>query len=95
MRQARMAHGAVNLIDGRVLLVGGWSPPIQATTASTELFDRSTDRFAFGTPLPESCHDLALIEFPDGLTLAAGGKQVSRSRETSLNTGAVWHVPAK
>lgn len=94
LHQARMAHGSADLPDGRVLLAGGWSPPIQATTASTELFDPVTSNFTLGPQLPESCHDLALIVFPDGLALAAGGKQVSDGRGSSLNSGAVWRMPA-
>lgn len=91
--QARMAHSDALLPDGRILLAGGWSPPLQATTASTECFDPMTDRFTLGPALPQSCHDFALIAFPDGLVLAAGGKQVEKGHETSLATGAVWQAP--
>ncbi len=86
----RMAHSAVVLPDGRVLLAGGWCSAIKATTPTTESFDPSAGVFAPGPPMPQSAHDLALLTFPDGLTLAAGGKQVENGKEGSLATGAVW-----
>lgn len=91
----RMAHSDATLPNGDVLLAGGWSPPLTATTASTELFDPQPRTFSLGPAMPQSAHDLALLVFPDGLVLAAGGKQVENGHETSLATGAVWPSSAK
>ncbi len=90
---ARMAHADAVLPDGRVLLAGGWGPEAHATLPSAELFDPHTQAFAFGPALPWSAHDLALLCFPDGLVLAAGGKQVQNGHESSVKRGAYWAPP--
>ncbi|BDI32711.1 hypothetical protein CCAX7_47620 [Capsulimonas corticalis] len=84
----RMAHSAGTLPDGRILLVGGWSPAAHATTATTEIFDPAAGVFTSMPALPDSSHDLALIVFPDGLALAAGGKKVEGGKESSLATAS-------
>ena len=86
----RMAHSAGVLPDGRVIIAGGWSAPIQATTAATELFDPQIQRFTPAPTLGASSHDLALLIFPNGLILAAGGKHVQNGRERSLETGCTY-----
>jgi len=91
---ARMAHADITLSDGRVLLAGGWGPDAHATLPSVEVYDPRAQAFAFGPALPWSGHDLALLRFPDGLVLAAGGKQVGGGRETSSDQAAVWLPPA-
>ncbi len=90
----RMAHSDVTLPDGRVLLAGGWSPPLHSTTATTELFHPSSQTFVPGPPMPADGHDLALLVFPDGGALAAGGKQARAGYEGSLATGAFWQSAA-
>ncbi len=87
---ARMAHADIALPDGRILLAGGWGPDAHGTLPSVEVFDPQTQTFAFGPALPWSAHDLALLRFPSGLVLAAGGKQVGNGRETSVHQAAVW-----
>ncbi len=87
---ARMAHADIALPDGRILLAGGWGPDAHATLPSVEVFDPQTRSFAFAPALPFGAHDLALVCFPDGLVLAAGGKQVEHGRETSVASGAFW-----
>lgn len=91
---ARMAHGDAALGGGRVLLAGGWGPDAHATLPSVEVFDALGRSIAFGPPLPWSAHDLALVRFPDGLVLAAGGKQVQNGREFSVRKAAWWMPPA-
>ena len=49
LNQDRFAHHAVTLRDGRVLLLGGWSDSLQATTAITEIYDPSTGAFRLTT----------------------------------------------
>ncbi len=92
--EARMAHADAALPDGRVLLAGGWGPDAHATLPNVEVFNPQNQIFAFGPALPWSAHDLALVCFPDGLVLAAGGKQVQNGRETSVGRGAFWRPPA-
>lgn len=91
---ARMAHADIALPDGRVVLAGGWGPDAHATLPGVEVFNPRTRTFAPGPALPWSAHDLALICFPDGLVLAAGGKQVQPGHETSVSQGAFWTPPA-
>ncbi len=90
MLAPRMAHAAVSLPSGRVLLAGGWSVPLAATTGSAELFDSKTLTFIPAPALPEGAHDQALIVFPSGTVLVAGGKQAGGGRETSLASGYTW-----
>ena len=87
MVSPRMAHAAVTLPDGRVLLAGGWSVPLSATTGSVETFDPKTGAFTPAPMLPQGAHDQALLSFPGGLVLAAGGKQAGGGKETSLAAG--------
>jgi len=92
---ARMAHSAVALPDGRVLLAGGWCSDIKATTGSVEIYDPAAQSFTTAPALPQSGHDLALLAFPDGQVLAAGGKQVEGGHERALSAAFVSRWPAK
>ena len=92
MAAPRMAHTAALLPSGQVLLAGGWSVPLSATTGSVELFDPTTRLFAFAPTLPEGAHDQALLVFPSGLVLLAGGKQAGGGKETSLASGYTWQT---
>jgi hypothetical protein len=83
----RMAHSAALLPDGDVLISGGWSVPLAATTRSAEVYDPKTQTFAAEPPLPVGAHDEALLVFPGGLALVAGGKEASAGHETSLSCG--------
>ncbi len=86
----RMAHSDALLPDGRVLLAGGWNADLKATVNTAEVYDPKTRTFMPAPSLPEGAHDAALIAFPDGLVLWAGGKQVQNNVEASLASGAVW-----
>lgn len=90
LTEARMAHADLRLPDGRVLLAGGWGPDAHATLASCEIYDPTARSFMPGPPLPFSAHDAALLLFPDGLILAAGGKHVGQGQESSISEGAIW-----
>ena len=89
----RMAHAAAALPDGSVLLAGGWSAPLAATTGSAERYDPRARTFTALPALPEGAHDQALLVFPSGLVLVAGGKQAGGGRETSLRSGYTWTAP--
>jgi len=88
----RMAHSAAALPDGRVMLSGGWSVPLAATTGSVELYDPKTQTFSAEPPMPFGSHDQALLIFPNGLALVAGGKEAGAGRETSLATGCTRQI---
>lgn len=92
MVSPRMAHAAASLLDGRVLLTGGWCAPLSATTGSTELFDPPSGIFIAAPSLPEGAHDQALLVFPGGLVLIAGGKKAGQGKETSLASGYTWQI---
>lgn len=83
----RMAHAAAALPSGAVLLAGGWSVPLSATTGSAERYGPASQVFAAAPTLPQGAHDQALLVFPSGLVLVAGGKQAGGGKETSLATG--------
>ena len=87
MVSPRMAHSAASLPNGDVLLSGGWSVPLAATTGSVEVYNPQAQTFTAEPPLPAGAHDEALLVFPNGLALVAGGKEASAGHETSLNTG--------
>ena len=93
MVSPRMAHCASQLPDGTVLLSGGWSVLLAATTGSVESYDPQTQSFAACFSLPVGAHDQAMLVFPDGLALIAGGKAASAGRETSLATGFTRQFP--
>jgi hypothetical protein len=71
MRQARIAHGAVRLHDGRVLVAGGWTG--SATTASAELFDPQARRFTAVGDMDTPRMDATLTPLVDGTALVVGG----------------------
>jgi hypothetical protein len=88
----RMAHTAARLPSGQVLLAGGWSVPLAATTGSAELYDPPTRAFLLLPALPVGAHDQALLVFPSGLALVAGGKQAGGGHETSLASAYTWQT---
>ncbi len=70
MSEARAAHTATTLLDGRVLIAGGLS---SGATASVELFDPVARRFSTTSSLrvPRAAHTATLLS--DGCVLIAGG----------------------
>jgi N-acetylneuraminic acid mutarotase len=61
MIAARSSHAATRLPDGRVLVTGGYSSPggaARAPTATAEIYDPATDRWATAAPLgtPRGAH---------------------------------------
>jgi hypothetical protein len=71
MRQARIAHSAVRLPDGRVLVAGGWTGA--TTTASAELFDPQIRRFTAAGDMATPRMDATLTPLADGTALVVGG----------------------
>lgn len=72
MGQARAAHTATALIDGNVLIVGGFTGE-EAQLAGTELFDPQNERFERTTQPSMLRQSHTATRLPDGKVLIAGG----------------------
>ncbi|HXG24332.1 MAG TPA: kelch repeat-containing protein, partial [Chthonomonadales bacterium] len=90
MSDGRMDHTATLLLNGRVLVVGGWSSQIGATVASADLFDPATGAFTPVEPLPESRHEHTATLLPDGTVLIVGGLHYSPETQRTLNDGYLF-----
>ncbi|MDR7331573.1 kelch repeat-containing protein [Roseateles asaccharophilus] len=73
MREARVAHTAAPLPDGRVLVAGGWTGA--AVTDSVEVFDPATRRFTPAPAMATPRMDGTATPLADGRVLIAGGAQ--------------------
>ncbi|HEY7282108.1 MAG TPA: kelch repeat-containing protein, partial [Actinomycetota bacterium] len=73
MHVARAAHTATRLLDGRILVAGGFGVGDAAVTATAEVFDPRARRFhATGSmSTPRQSHTATLLR--DGRVLVAGG----------------------
>ncbi|MFP2897925.1 hypothetical protein [Corallococcus sp. 4LFB] len=75
--EARAAHTATTLPDGRVLIVGGYEPRADGTrpvSATTEVFDPREGTFIPGRDVgARAFHTASLL--PDGRVLLAGGAE--------------------
>ena len=85
MQQPRAGHAAVLLMDGRVLITGGYEGNTQKVTASAEIFDPGTRQFSPTAPMstPRWGHTATLLS--TGRVLVAGGndgRQALASAET-------------
>jgi len=87
MVSPRMAHSAAVLPGGDVLFSGGWSVSRSSTIGDVEVYQSQNQSFSALPSLPIGAHDQALLVFPNGLVLIAGGKAASGGKETSLSTG--------
>jgi N-acetylneuraminic acid mutarotase len=75
MSAPRYAAGAVLLPTGKVLVAGGVTTlaPGQLTTATTDLYEPSTNAFTPGPAMPDSRALFGIASLPDGMVLVAGG----------------------
>jgi hypothetical protein len=80
---SRMAHSAVQLPGGDILLVGGWSPDKSSTTDTTEMVDPVKGSCTLGPTIGFAAHDIGTVQFADGSTLLAGGKIAGKGVEGS------------
>jgi hypothetical protein len=71
MHSARASHSATTLADGRVLIVGGFSP--QARALGAELFDPATERFVEAPRMQTPRHSHTATLLADGRVLIVGG----------------------
>lgn len=69
---ARSAHTATTLLDGRVLVTGGFAGS-EAGLGSTELFDPATEKFAQGPTLLHARLAHTATRLNDGRVLIVGG----------------------
>lgn len=75
---ARCSHGAVRLLDGRILIAGGMTNAGGANTGGPaithcEIYDPATDTFSPTGAMAQPRSALALTLLPDGRVLASGG----------------------
>lgn len=92
MRERRAAHTATLLLEGRVLLAGGFQEDgrgREIAIASAELYDPQLQTFTPARPMnePRDGHTATLL--PDGRVLIVGGWGIS-----SRSTTAEMYVPA-
>jgi Kelch motif len=75
MSTPRYAQASVRLLDGRVLVAGGWPSLAAAATSlpSTELFDPATGAWSSAGAMSAGRGAFGLVLLPDGRALAAGG----------------------
>lgn len=71
MLEPRVGHAAVTLVDGRILLIGGFGPG--SVTRTTEIYDPEAGSFTRGPDLSAARADPAVIALPGGVVLVAGG----------------------
>ena len=101
LKQNRFAHQAVTLRDGRVLLLGGWSDSLHATTSAAEIYDPATGLFALTTdrtgkpiPMASSRLDAAALYLPAvNRALVAGGQRqdaTSDNQPVSVDTAELY-----
>lgn len=92
LKKGRSFHTATNLIDGRVLVVGGLSPDGELDSA--EIYDPATGAWELtgALPGPRGVHTAALL--PDGQVLVAGGQVgASGSILSSILASAALYDP--
>ncbi|RKH72747.1 kelch repeat-containing protein, partial [Corallococcus aberystwythensis] len=102
--EARAAHTATTLPDGRVLITGGYEPRADGTrhvSRSTEVFDPANGTFRPGPDVGERAFHTASL-LPDGRVFLAGGAEsfapVSlqpTARFVDVTTGAVSELTLK
>lgn len=79
MKQARDAHTATRLPDGRVLVVGGFAGEGEAPTSSAELYDPGTESWHSAGALAVGRGGHAAAMLGGGKVMVAGGWVASRT----------------
>jgi hypothetical protein len=93
MTVPRIAHTATLLLNGKVLITGGWDPTrqgVQVGLASAELFDPGTGTFTQtgNMTVPRIFHTATLL--PDGRVFIAGGGRSGASLNIPELTAEVY-----
>jgi hypothetical protein len=78
MATPRAHHTATLLEDGRVLVVGGWSPDVLATA---EVYSPATNTWSSAGTMSVARYDHTAIRLPNGKVLVAGGNGGTTSAE--------------
>jgi Galactose oxidase, central domain len=94
MFSQRMGHGAVGLLDGRVLLLGGangsdaFNPQPEV---SWEIYDPAAGNFTTDGPLLDGHIMAGVVRLADGRVLAAGGAIGSLISPVPIPTCEIWN----
>lgn len=88
LTNARYAHVAANLPDGRVLIAGGHQVggSLSSMTASVEIYDPATGSFTPGAPLAAARGEATSVTLGDGRILVLGGLGLS----TTLSSAEIY-----
>lgn len=81
LREARVGHREVPLLDGSILIIGGWAR--DGATASIEHFDPTTGRFSVHGQLLDARDGFSATPLLDGTILIAGGYAGTMQRKAS------------
>lgn len=85
MNTPRTNHAAAQLLDGRVLVVGGINNA--AITRSSELLNPATGKWSAAANVPTNVYKAAAATLPDGNVLVVGGtSRVSQLYHPATNT---------
>jgi Kelch motif len=89
MTDARYAHSASLLVDGRVLIAGGTNsyPPTGALNY-VEIYDPNAQAFTAGPNMTNGRYNLQMLLLQSGLTLIMGGYDASN---TPVYTTDIFH----
>jgi Kelch motif len=85
---ARDSHSSVALTDGRVLVIGGESPPelagrVGVGVPTTEVFDPATGQWHAGPPLDPAFFAATVTMLSNGKVLIFGGQDVGGSPQSA------------
>lgn len=74
LQTSRFAHTATLMVNGKVLVAGGWSSAIGGNGLdSVHIYDPATDTWAVGASMPVGVDYLNAVLLPNGLVAAIGG----------------------
>lgn len=94
MAEARAGHTAVALLNGEVLLAGGFTMLTDRKPdgflRSTEIFDPATGRFRSAAPLPGARAHARGVVLRDGRVLLVGGERESEGEIVPLADAALY-----
>lgn len=91
LAQARFAHGAAALPDGRVLIAGGYATnSSNGMTTSAELYDPSTGTYASAAALAVARAEHATVTLADGRILVVGGIGLSGGGSANLASAEIY-----
>jgi len=101
MSKPRYVHAATLLIDGRVLVAGGWYATSNSDPShnTAEIYDPATNTWAATGSMTGARADYSLVRLADGRVLAAGGVDpaytVQASSEIYDPATGVWAATGK